>query len=86
MAGIIDYPQATDNAARETRLTWLTAVFAVVASFAMLLSATPGTVSPVAYWTVTSIALATVLIVFVAGECAWDRMVDRARAAGVVGR
>lgn len=51
----------------------------------MMLLATPGTGSPLAYWTVSSIALATVLIVFVAGQNAWDQWVASARAAGVVG-
>ena len=58
----------------------------MAASLAMMLSLTPGSVSPVAYWAVSSIALATVLIVFVLGENAWDRMVTSAQAAGVVGR
>lgn len=59
-------------------------MFAIAASLGMMLLASPGSVSPVAYWVVSSIALATVLIVFVAGENAWERWVTSARAAGVV--
>jgi uncharacterized membrane protein YgaE (UPF0421/DUF939 family) len=86
MAGTVALPQARHTLARETQRTWLTAAFAVAASLGMMLLATPGSVSPVAYWVVSSIALATVLIVFVAGENAWDEWVDNARAAGVVAR
>lgn len=86
MAGTVEFPQARPSIARETRRTWLTAVLAVVASLGMMLSATPGSVSPLAYWIVSSIAMATVLIVFVAGENAWEGWVASARAAGVVAR
>lgn len=84
MVGTLEIPQSRDTTAGETRQAWMTAVLALVASLAMMLLATPGSVSPPAYWVVSSIALATVLIVFVAGENAWDRMVASARAAGVV--
>ncbi|KWX65592.1 hypothetical protein [Mycobacterium sp. NAZ190054] len=60
------------------------AAFAVVAGLAMTLSASPGTFSPPVYWAVSSLGVAAVLVVFVAGECAWARMVENARAAGVV--
>lgn len=86
MAGTVEFPQARHNIARETRRTWLTSVFAVAASLGMMLMATPGSASPVAYWVVSSIALATVLTVFVAGENAWEQWVASARAAGVVAR
>lgn len=85
MTATLEIPQVQDTAAADARRTWFTAVVALAASIAML-SMTPASVSPVAYWVVSSIALATVLIVFVAGENAWDRMVANARAAGVVGR
>jgi hypothetical protein len=84
MAGTAPIPQARPLVISETGRSWLTAILAVAASIAMMLAATPGSVSPLAYWVVSSIALATVLIVFVAGENAWDRWVDNARAAGVV--
>ena len=86
MAGTVRIPQARNTAARDARRTWLTAVLAALASIGMMTLATPGTVSPVAYWVVSSIALATVLVVLVAGEHAWDEMLDSARAAGVVER
>jgi hypothetical protein len=84
MAGIVEIPQARSLSISETGRTWLTAAFAVAASLATMLLATPGSVSPLAYWVVSSIALATVLTVFVAGENAWDDWVANARAAGVV--
>jgi hypothetical protein len=86
MAGTVQIPQARPLVLSETGRTWLTAVLAVAASIAMMLAATPGSVSPLAYWVVSSIALATVLTVFVAGENAWDEWVANARAAGVVAR
>ncbi|PRC43599.1 hypothetical protein C6A85_000000104505 [Mycobacterium sp. ITM-2017-0098] len=86
MTGTVELPQRWNAIARETRRTWLTAVSAVAASLGIMLLATPGSVSPVAYWVVSSIALATVLIVFVVGENVWDEWVANARAAGVVGR
>lgn len=64
----------------------MTAIVALVASLAMMLSATPGSVSPLAYWVVSSIALVTALIVFAAGDHAWEQMVASAQAAGLVGR
>jgi hypothetical protein len=84
MSTIVERLQGTDAATRETRLTWLTAAFAVLASLAVMLSSAPPTVSPPAYWTVSSIALLTVLVVIVAGQAAWDRSVERARTAGLV--
>ena len=84
MAVTVEFQKARNTAARETQRTWLTAVLAVAASVAMMLMASPGAVSPVAYWVVSSIALATLLIVFVAGQHVWGDMVSRAQAAGVV--
>lgn len=86
MAGTMEFPKARNTLARETQRTWFTAIFALTASLAMMLTATPATVSPVAYWIVSSIALATALIVFVAGQHAWGEMVTKAQAAGVVER
>ena len=86
MAGTVEIPQARNTITSKTRRTWWTAAVALVASLGMMLSAAPGSVSPLAYWVVSSIALATVLTVFVAGEHAWDQWVASARAAGVVGR
>ncbi|CAN3130492.1 hypothetical protein ACNUDN_21420 [Mycobacterium sp. smrl_JER01] len=85
MAAIIEGPHARRSLADETRRTWLTALFALAASLGVMLLATPGAVSPVAYWAVSSIALTTALVVFVAGGHAWDRMLVSARAAGLVG-
>ena len=70
----------------DTRRMWFTVGLAFAASLVMMLSITPASVSPVAYWAVSSVALATVLMVLVAGENAWDRMVASAQAAGVVER
>ncbi|WNG86501.1 hypothetical protein C6A87_022070 [Mycobacterium sp. ITM-2016-00317] len=84
MTTIVERLQGSDAATREPRLTWLTAAFAVVASLAVMLPPAPPTVSPAAYWTVSSIALLTVLVVFVAGQAAWDRSVEQARTAGLV--
>ncbi|MDG4665930.1 hypothetical protein [Mycobacterium sp. 236(2023)] len=84
MAATAEFPRARNTLARETQRTWLTALLAVLASFGMMLMATPATVSPVAYWIVSSIALVTVLTVFVAGQHAWGEMVTKAQAAGVV--
>lgn len=86
MAGTVEFPKRRNALARERQRTWLTAALAVAASLAMMLTATPATVSPVAYWIVSSIALATTLVVFVAGQHAWGEMVSSAQAAGVVER
>ena len=86
MAATLEIPQAQDTVAADVRRTSFASVLAVAASLVMLVSLTPTSVSPTAYWAVSSIALTTVLIVFVAGENAWDRMVANARAAGVVAR
>ena len=86
MAATLEIPQTQDTVAADGRRTWFVAALALAGSLTMLTSLTPTTVSPTAYWAVSSIALATVLIVFVAGENAWDRTVASARAAGVVGR
>lgn len=61
-------------------------VLALVGSAALLLLATSASFPGPAYWAVSSIAIAAVLTVFVAGERAWDRMVAKARAEGVVER
>ncbi|MFB1295126.1 hypothetical protein ACAG24_006415 [Mycobacterium sp. pW049] len=86
MAGTVEFPEGRNPLARETQRTWLTAVFALAASLAMMLVASPSTVSPAAHWVVSSIALTTALVVFVAGQRAWGEMVTNAQAAGVVER
>lgn len=50
----------------------------------VMLLAMPGTHSVWAYWIASSVALLGAFVLIVTGECAWDRMVDNARAAGVV--
>lgn len=55
-------------------------------SAALLLLATAASFRGPLYWTVSAIALAAILTVFVAGERAWDAMVAKARAEGVVER
>ncbi|OAN39435.1 hypothetical protein [Mycolicibacterium iranicum] len=86
MAGTLEFPKTRNPLARETQRTWLTAALALAASLAMMLVASPATVSPVAHWVVSSIALTTALVVFVAGLRAWDELVSSAQAAGVVER
>ncbi|ORV81665.1 hypothetical protein [Mycolicibacterium iranicum] len=86
MAGTVEFPKTRNVLGGETQRTWLTSVFALAASLAMMLVASPATVSPVAHWVVSSIALATALVVFVAGLHAWGEMVSSAQAAGVVER
>lgn len=85
MAGTLEFPETRNPLARETQRTWLTAALALAASLAMMLVAS-ATVSPVAHWVVSSIALTTALVVFVAGLRAWDELVSSAQAAGVVER
>ena len=86
MVSTVEFPQASTAITRETQRTWVTAVFAVAASIGLMFAAAPGSVSPVAYWIVSSIALTTVLVAFVAGLHAWDRWLAGAQAAGVVAR
>lgn len=74
---------------KNTHDSWQTRVavaLVLVGSTALLLLATPESVPGFAYWAISSIALAAVLILFVAGERTWDRMVATARAEGVVER
>ncbi len=79
-------PQGLDNGFDIRRLVGCAAVLALPASLAVMLLATPGTVSPAGYWFVSSVALITALVVLAAGECAWEDTVARARAAGLVAR
>jgi hypothetical protein len=83
MAHTTDVPRTADTGAHRAR--WA-AIAALVGSVAILLLTTPDSVPAPAYWAVSSVALATALVVLVAGERAWDRMVASARAAGVVSR
>lgn len=74
---------------KNTRYSWQTrgaVVLVLLGSTALLLLATPESVPGFAYWAVSSIALAAVLTMFVAGEKTWDRMLAKARAEGVVER
>lgn len=68
----------------DTRLLGCAAVLALPASLAVMLMATPGAVSPVLYWSVSTFALVIALAVLVAGECAWENTVAKAQAAGLV--
>lgn len=86
MAGTVEFPTARNSLARETQRTWITSVFALAASLAMMLAASSASVSPLAHWVVSSIALAIALVVFAAGLHAWGEMVSSAQAAGVVER
>lgn len=61
-------------------------IVALAGSAALLLLATAASLPAPVYWAVSSIAIAAVLTVFVAGERAWDDMVTKARAEGVVSR
>ncbi|MEH3138590.1 MAG: hypothetical protein PGN37_00070 [Mycobacterium kyogaense] len=68
----------------DTRLLGYAAVLALPASVALMLMATPGAVSPVLSWTVSTFALVIALAVLVVGECAWEDTVAKAQAAGLV--
>ncbi|MEW5808107.1 MAG: hypothetical protein AB1925_01520 [Actinomycetota bacterium] len=68
----------------DTRLLGCAAVLAMPASLAVMLMATPGSASPLLYWTVSTFALVISLTVLVAGECAWESTVAKAQAAGLV--
>ncbi|MGD9619808.1 MAG: hypothetical protein AB7G47_04705 [Mycolicibacterium sp.] len=61
-------------------------LLALTGSAALLLLATVASFPGPVYWAVSSIALAGVLTLFVAGGRAWDRTVAKARAEGVVER
>lgn len=50
----------------------------------VMLAALPGIHSVLAYWAVSAVAIAGAMVLIVAGESAWERMLDNARAAGVV--
>lgn len=70
----------------ETSRDWLRAALAAVLALtagAMLLSLA-GSPSVWASWAASSVAVVGVLVLIVTGERAWDRMLDSARAAGVV--
>ncbi|MBX7450838.1 hypothetical protein GR927_22880 [Mycolicibacterium sp. 3033] len=68
----------------DTRLLGGAAALALPASVAVMLMASPGTASPLLYWTVSTFALVIALVVLVAGECAWENTVAKAQAAGLV--
>ncbi|WP_159234373.1 hypothetical protein [Mycolicibacterium vanbaalenii] len=68
--------------AATSRRAALAAVFVLMAG--VMLAALPGIHSVWAYWAVSTVAIAGALVLIVAGESAWDRMLDNARAAGVV--
>ena len=68
----------------DTRVLGCAAVLALPASLAVMLMATPGSVSPLLYWTVSTVALLIALAVLVVGECAWENTVAKAQAAGLV--
>ena len=74
--------RASHHASRDSLRAALAAVLALTAG-AMLLSLA-GSHSVWAYWAASAVAGAGALVLIVTGERAWDRMVDSARAAGVV--
>lgn len=55
-------------------------VLALAGSGALLLLATVASFPDLAYWAVSSVAIATVLTVYVVGERAWDRMVAKGKS------
>lgn len=65
-----------------SRRAALAAVFVLMS--AVMLAALPGIHSVLAYWAVSAVAIAGAVVLIVAGESAWDRMLVNARAAGVV--
>jgi hypothetical protein len=60
----------------------LASIFAL--TLGVLLLALPGAHSMWAYWAASSIAIAGALALIVSGERAWDHLLTKARAAGVV--
>lgn len=67
---------------RDSRRAALAAVFALIVGATLLTLA--GTHSMWANWGASSVLLVGALALIVAGERAWDHMLDNARAAGVV--
>ena len=84
MTSTIEHRWAVNRSSHGTWRTRAAIVLALVGSAALLLLATSASFPGPAYWAVSSVAIAAVLTVFVAGERAWDRMVAKARAEGVV--
>lgn len=72
----------TDGIVRDSRRTALAAVFAL--TIGVMVLAMPGTQPMWTYWAASSVAVLGALALIVAGEQVWDRMLDSARAAGVV--
>lgn len=74
--------RASHQTSRDSLRAALAAVLALTAG-AMLLSLA-GNHSVWTYWAASAVAVAGALVLIVTGERAWDRMLDSARAAGVV--
>lgn len=70
--------------AGNTRRAALAAVFVLIA--AVTVSALPGIHSAWAYWAASSVAVTGALVLILAGEHAWDRLLANARDASVVAR
>ena len=84
MTSTIEHRWAVTQRSHNSWRTRAAIVLTLVGSAALLLLATAATIPGPAYWAVSSVAIAAVLTVFVVGERAWDRMVAKARAEGVV--
>ncbi len=85
MAAVTDTRRrATDGVSRDSRRAALAAVFALLVGATLLTLA--GSHSVWAHWGASSVLLVGALALIVAGERAWDHMLDNARAAGVVAR
>ena len=83
MAGLTDtWHRATDGLLHDPRRAALAAVFALTVG--VMLLALPASHSVWVNWVGTSVAVMGALALIVVGEHAWDRMLDSARAAGVV--
>ena len=74
--------KATDGLLHDPRRAALAAVFALTVG--VMLLALPASHSVWVNWVGTSVAVMGALALIVVGEHAWDRMLDSARAAGVV--
>lgn len=86
MASTTEHRWAVARRFQEGWRTRAIIVLALAGSGALLLLASIASFPDLAYWAVSSVAVATALTVYVVGERAWDRMVAKARAEGVVER
>ncbi|MCB0950942.1 MAG: hypothetical protein KDB44_17050 [Mycobacterium sp.] len=86
MTSTIGHRWAVTKRAHESWRSYAAIALALLGSAALLLLATSGSFPGLAYWAVSAIAVIAVLTVFVVGERAWDRVLAKARAEGVVKR